>query len=249
MAINKVYPSAAEAVADFFDDAVIMLDGFGGPGGMAQELILALAEKGVKGLTIISNTAGVRGFGTPGRAQAVNHSILVERGQVKKVYASFPVSPSPARPTPFEVLYREGKIELELVPQGTLAERIRAGGAGIAAFYTPTGVGTPIAQGKEVRTINDREHLLEYALTADFACIRARKADTLGNLVYQGTSRNFNAVMAPAARITIAEVDEIVQPGELDPEAVVTPGIFVQRIVKRVQPGVHYQEQPEGNSS
>ena len=242
MPIDKVYPSAAEAVANVFDGAVIMMDGFGGPGGMPQELILALGERRVKDLTIISNTAGLGAFGTPGRALPVNHSILVANGQVKKVYASFPVNPSPGQPTPFELQYREGKIELELVPQGTLAERIRAGGAGIPAFYTPTGVGTQVADGKEMRVINGRECLLEHALTADFACIRGYKADTLGNLVYEGTSRNFNALMATAARVTIAEVDEIVQPGELDPEAVVTPSIYVDRIIKRVDPGIHYRE-------
>jgi 3-oxoadipate CoA-transferase alpha subunit len=231
--MNKVVSSFAEAVADVPDGAVIMMDGFGGPGGMPQRLILALRDNGAKGLTIISNTAGLPGFGSLGVAVAVTHNVLMENGQVRKVIASFPVSASPARPNAFELLYREGKIELELAPQGTLAERIRAGGAGIPAFYTPTGAGTPMAQGKEVRVFNGRTCVLEHALQADFAFIRAHQADTLGNLSYRGTSRNFNALMATAARITIAEVDEVLEPGGIEPEAIVTPGIFVKRIVKR----------------
>jgi 3-oxoadipate CoA-transferase alpha subunit len=190
-------------------------------------------ERGVKELTIISNTAGLPGFGSIAGESAVTHNVLVENGQVRKIVASFPVSASPSRPNAFELAYRQGKIELELVPQGTLAERIRAGGAGIPAFYTPTGAGTLVAQGKETRTIDGRAYVLEYALKADYAFIRAHKADRLGNLVYTGTSRNFNAVMATAARVTIAEVDEIVEPGGLDPDAVVTPGVYVHRIVQR----------------
>ena len=231
--MDKVISSFAEAVVDIPDGAVIMMDGFGGPGGMSQRLILAVRERGVKELTIISNTAGLPGFGIIAGESAVTHNVLVENGQVRKIVASFPVSASPSRPNAFELAYRQGKIELELVPQGTLAERIRAGGAGIPAFYTPTGVGTPVAQGKETRTIDGREYVLEYALKADYAFIRAHKADRLGNLVYKGTSRNFNAAMATAAHVTIAEVDEIVEPGGLDPDAVVTPGVYVQRIVKR----------------
>ena len=233
---SKVYPGAAEAVADIPDGSVVMLDGFAGPGGMAQCLILALRNQGARDLTIVSNTAGianVAGFGVPTGFRTVDHSLLVDSGQVRKAVASFPVSPSPSRPNSFELAYKRGEADLELVPQGTLAERIRAAGYGIAAFYTPTGAGTPIAEGKEVRVINGREYLLERALRADYALLRAHKADRLGNLVYKGTSRNFNAVMAPAADVTIVEVDEIVEPGELDPDAVVTPGIFVQRIVRR----------------
>ena len=146
--------------------------------------------------------------------------------------ASFPVSPSPSRPTSFEKAYLEGKVELEVVPQGTLAERIRAGGAGIPAFYTPTGAGTLMAEGKEVREFNGREHLLEYALKADFALLRGHRADTSGNTVYRGTSRNFNAVMATAAAVTILEVDEVVEVGDLDPEGIHTPGLFVDRVVE-----------------
>jgi 3-oxoadipate CoA-transferase alpha subunit len=231
--MNKVIPSFPEAVADIPDGAVIMMDGFGGPGGMPQQLILALHHQGATDLTIISNTAGLPGFGAVGGQPVVTHDMLIEAGRVRKVVASFPVSPSPSRPNAFELAYREGNIDLELVPQGTLADRIRAGGSGIPAFYTPTGAGTPVAEGKETRVIDGREYVLEYALKADYAFIRALKADHAGNVVYKGTSRNFNALMATAARTTIAEVDEIVEPGELDAEAVVTPGIFVQRIVRR----------------
>ena len=236
--IDKVYPSAGAAVADVFDGAVVLMDGFGGLGGMAHYLMLALRDLGARDLTVVGNTVGiarVSAFGEPPSPdlQAIDHSILVEAGQIKRAIASFPVSPSPSRPSAFEQAYKRGEVELELVPQGTLAERLRAGGYGVAAFYTPTGAGTVVAQGKEVREINGREHVLERAVRGDFAFIRAHKADTLGNLVYRGTSRNFNSAMATAADITIAEVDEIVEPGELDPEAIVTPGLFVRRIVQR----------------
>ena len=233
---SKVYADGPSAISDLPDGATVFIDGFGGPGGMAHYLLVSLRDRGSRKLTIVSNTAGIArvvSFGTPPGHTAIDHSVLVENGQVAKAIASFPVSPSPTRPSEFELAYRRGECELELVPQGTLAERLRAGGAGIEAFYTPTGAGTLIAEGKESRVINGREHILEHALRADFALIRAHKADTRGNLVYRGTSRNFNAVMAPAARVTVVEVDEIVPAGELDPEAVVTPGIFVQRIVRR----------------
>ena len=236
MPISNVFSSFAETVKDVLDGAIVMMDGFGGPGGMPVFLIQALRDQGARDLTIISNTAGIAsvvGFGALPGTTPIDHSILIDNNQVRKVIASFPVSPSPSRPTSFERAYKEGKVELELVPQGTLAERIRAGGAGIPAFYTPTGVGTLIAEGKDTRLFDGREYLMEYALKADFAMIRGHKADTLGNLIYKGTSQNFNAVMATAARITIAEVDEIVEPGELDPEAIHTPGIYVNRIVQR----------------
>ena len=233
---NKVYSDAAAAVADIPDGSTVLLDGFAGPGGMAQYLILALRDQGAKELTIVSNTAGIAravSFGTPPGFLPIDHSVLVDNDQIRKAVASFPVSPSPSRPSAFELAYRRGEAELELVPQGTLAERIRAGGFGIAAFYTPTGAGTQIAEGKEARLINGREYVLEYGIKGDYALLRAHRADTMGNLVYRGTSRNFNAVMAPAAAVTIVEVDEIVQAGQLDPDAVVTPGVFVQRIVQR----------------
>lgn len=231
---NKVYPSFAQAVADIPDGATIMIDGFGGAGGMPENLLLALRDHGAKELTIIGNTAGLGGsFGTKPTVPYVDPSILVENRQVKKAIASYPFSPSPSRPTAFERQCLAGEAELELVPQGTLAERIRAGGAGIEGFYTPTGVGTVIERGKEKRVIGGKECMLELPLRADYALIRAHKADRMGNLVFRGTSRSFNAIMATAARVTIVEVDDIVEPGELNPEAIITPGIYVDRIVKR----------------
>ena len=231
MAINKVVPTFAEAIVGLSDGAVVMLGGFGGPGGMPTGLIAELRNKGARDLTIISNTAGLPGFGAPPDADYQSHAILFENRQVRKVVASFPVPRSGS--TPFYEQYRAGEVELELVPQGTLVERIRSGGAGIPAFYTPTGVGALVAQGKETRVFDGREHLLEHALTADFALLRAHKADPMGNAVYRGASRNFNAVMATAARVTVLEVDQLVELGDLDPEAVVTPGIYVQRVVQR----------------
>ena len=233
--MNKIVPTFAEAVADIPDGATLMIDGFAGPGGTPQNLIRALRDHGARDLTIISNTAGlasVTGFGTVPGDRPTDIGALVENDQVKKVIASFPVSPSPSRPTAFERAYRKGNAELEVAPQGTLAERIRAGGAGIPAFYTPTGAGTLIAEGKEFRTFDGREHLLETALKADFALLRAHRSDPLGNTQYRGTSRNFNGVMATAADMVVMEVDEIVEPGEIDPGAVHTPGIYVNRIVK-----------------
>ena len=233
---TKAFLDGPSAIADLNDGATVMIDGFGGPGGMAHYLLVSLRDRGTKGLTIISNTIGIArivNFGTPAGKLAIDHSILVENGQVAKAIASYPVSPSASRPSVFELAYRRGEVELELVPQGTLAERLRAGGAGIHAFYTPTGAGTLIAEGKESRVIDGKEYILEQALTADFCLIRGHKADTLGNVVYKGTSRNFNAVMAPSARTTIVEVDEVVEPGELDPELIVTPGIYVDRLVIR----------------
>ena len=235
MAYNKMVSSFAEAVADIGDGAWLMIDGFAGPGGTPQNLISALRDHGSRDLTIISNTAGlasVMGFGTVPGDTPVDIGVLVDNEQVKKVIASFPVSPSPSRPTSFERAYREGKVELEVVPQGTLAERIRAGGAGIPAFYTPTGAGTMMAEGRETREFDGREHVMERALSADFALLRAHKADRSGNLVYRGTSQNFNGVMATAAKTTVVEVDEIVEVGGLDSAAIHTPGIFVQRIVQ-----------------
>lgn len=232
LANTKIVYSIAEAVADIPNGAVVMLDGFAGPGGTPQNLIRALRDQGARDLTIISNTAGlasVIGFGTIPGDRPTDMGVLVDNEQIKKVIASFPVSPSSSRPTSFERAYGEGKVDLELVPQGTLAERIRAGGAGIRAFYTPTGVGTQMAEGKESREFDGRWYLLEHALTADFALLKGHKADTAGNLAYRGTSQNFNAVMATAAGTTVVEVDEVVQPDGLT--AVDTPGIYVDRIV------------------
>lgn len=226
MARTTVCVTAAEAVAGVTDGASVMVGGFG-PSDCPDLLIRALAEAGPRELTLICN-------GPTGRPGSSDSSLLVERGQVRKVVCSFPVPPTTSgEMTAFERLFREGRIELELVPQGTLVERIRAGGAGIPAFYTPTGVGTMFAEGKEVRVIDGEECLLERALRADFALVRAHRADTMGNLTYRLARRNFNPAMAMAADVTIAEVGEIVPAGELDPDAVVTPGIFVDRLVRR----------------
>jgi 3-oxoacid CoA-transferase A subunit/3-oxoacid CoA-transferase B subunit len=235
-AAGKVFASGLDALSDLPDGAVVMIDGFAGPGGTPHYLLTSLRDHGARDLTIISNTAGIArvvNFGTPPGKQAIDHTILIDNQQVKKAIASYPVSPSASRPTAFELAYRRGEVELELVPQGTLAERLRAGGAGVAAFYTPTGVGTLIAQGKETRVIAGKEYVLEEALRADFCIIRGYRADRWGNVVYKGTSRNFNSVMAPAANITVVEVDQVVDPGGLDPEKIVTPGIYVDRIVVR----------------
>lgn len=222
-----VYTDAAEAVADIQDGASIMIGGFGGA-GVPTVLVAAVVERGPQNLTVIAN-------GTRVRYDARGLPTMVNANMVSKAICSFPVPPSFTPDNPFEEGYEKGTIGLEVVPQGSLAERLRAGGAGIPAFYTPTGVGTPFADGKEVREINGRSYVLEFALKADFALVKAHRADTLGNLVYRNAGRNFNPAMAMAARVTIAQVDEIVEPGGLDPELVGTPGIFVQRIV--VVPG------------
>ena len=242
---NKVYQDGLEAVRDLPNGATVMIDGFAGPGGMPNYLLVALRDHGARDLTMISNTAGIArvvGFGTPPGLLTIDHSILVDNKQIKKAIASYPVSPSASRPSSFELAFQRGEVELEVVPQGTLAERIRAGGAGVAAFYTPTGVGTLLAEGKETRIIDGREYILEEALRADFCLIRGHKADTLGNVVYKGTSRNFNAVMAPAARVTVVEVDEIVAAGDLDPEEIVTPGVYINRVVRRPESFSPYEQ-------
>jgi 3-oxoacid CoA-transferase A subunit len=233
---SKLYERGLDALADIPNGATVMIDGFAGPGGMPHYLLVSLRDHGAKELTIIGNTAGIArvvNFGTPPGKQAIDHTLLIDNGQIAKAVASYPVSPSASRPTAFEVAYRKGEVNLELVPQGTLAERLRAGGAGVKAFYTPTGVGTLIAEGKETRNIDGKEYILEHALRADFCLIRGHKSDTLGNVIYKGTSRNFNPVMAPAALITIVEVDEVVEVGVLGPDEIVTPGIFIDRIVVR----------------
>lgn len=206
-----------EAVADIFDGAAVMIGGFG-EAGSPIELIHALIDHGATGLTVISNNCG---------SGEVGLAALLKAGRVSKMICSFPRT---ANSTVFPDLYRSGKTQLDLVPQGTLAERIRAGGAGIPAFYTPTAVGTPLAEGKELRRINDRDYLLEYGLTADFSLIKAKRADLHGNLMYNKTARNFSPIMAMAGRVTIAQAEEIVSQGELDPECVVTPGIFVDHV-------------------
>jgi len=217
--INKVVASAAAAVADIADGATVMIGGFG-TAGMPSELIDALIARGAKDLTIVNNNAG---NGDTGLAA------LLKARQVKKIICSFPRQ---VDSWVFDGLYKAGDIELELVPQGNLAERIRAAGAGIGAFYTPTGYGTPLAEGKETRRIDGRDYVLEYPIHADFALIKALRGDRWGNLVYRKTARNFGPIMATAAKCTIAQVREIVNLGDLDPEAVVTPGIFVRRVVE-----------------
>jgi 3-oxoadipate CoA-transferase alpha subunit len=217
--ISKIVPSAAAAVADIPDGATVMIGGFG-RAGQPVELIDALREHGATGLTVINNNAG---NGDTGLAA------LLAAGQVTKMVCSFPRQ---VDSHVFDGLYRAGRIELELVPQGTLAERIRAAGAGIGAFFTPTGYGTELAVGKEVRTIAGRPQVLEYALPADYALVSAWRGDRWGNLIYRKTSRNFGPIMASAARTTIAQVDRVVELGALDPEAIVTPGIHVARLVE-----------------
>lgn len=217
--LNKVVGSLDEAVADVHDGASIMIGGFGGA-GVADGLMEALIRHGASRLTLIANHAG---RGESGMA------VLVKQDRVAKVICSFPEAKD-ARI--FREKYLAGKIELELVPQGTLSERMRAGGSGIEGFYTPTGAGTEIAEGKEVREINGVACVLEHALRADFALVRAKAGDRWGNLVYNQAGRNFNPVMAMAGRVAIAEVDEIVELGTFNPEHVVTPGIFVQRVVR-----------------
>ena len=234
MTAGKVFSSCDEALADVFDGAAIMIGGFGSWGGLPINLITGLAKQGAGELTVISNQGGV-GFELsdkikPGGYQDIG--ALYEKGQVKKFIGSVPALGGMPPTSPIEVAHREGKVEIEMVPQGTLAERIRAGAGGLGGFYTQTGVGTPMENGKEKKVINGKEYMFELPLTADFALIKAHKADTLGNLAYRGTARCFNPVMAMAADTTIVEVDEIVQPGELDPEIIVTPHPFVSRIVE-----------------
>jgi len=216
--IDKTVPDAASAVADIPDGATVMIGGFG-RAGQPVELIDALIAHGARDLTIINNNAG---NGDTGLAA------LLATGGVRKIVCSFPRQ---SDSWVFDGLYREGRIELELVPQGNLAERIRAAGAGIGAFFCPTGVGTPLAEGKETRTIDGREYVLEFPLRADYALISGHRADRWGNVVYRKTARNFGPVMASAATSTIVQVDRLVPLGTLDPESVVTPGIFVDRVV------------------
>ena len=206
------------AVADVPDGATVLIGGFG-PAGQPIELIDALRRHGARDLTVVNNNAG---NGDTGLAA------LLATGNVRKIICSFPRQ---SDSWVFDGLYRSGRIELELVPQGNLAERIRAAGAGIGAFFCPTGVGTPLAEGKEQRTIDGREYVLEFPIKGDVALVKAHKADTVGNLVYRKTARNFGPVMAAAATTTVAQVTEVVPAGALDPEAVVTPGIYVDRVV------------------
>jgi 3-oxoacid CoA-transferase subunit A len=224
--VNKIVATADEAVADVFDGARVMIGGFG-LCGVPENLIAALVRKGVKGLRTIANNMGIDGAGI---------GLLLEARQIASHTGSY-VGENKL----MERLVLAGHLDLTLVPQGTLAERMRAGGAGIPAFYTPAGVGTVVAEGKEVREFEGRSYLLERALSADFALVKAWKGDRLGNLAYRKTARNFNPVMATAAKVTIAEVEQLVEPGEIDPDHVITPGIYVKRIVH----GKHYARQIE----
>ncbi len=238
--IDKRVSSFDEAVRDLGDGATLLIGGFAGFAECPSYLVAAVARKEVKGLTIVGNSAGLgqehmkkrmaRLFKCPD--DYYPPSFLIERGQVRKGILAFPAAMGSSR-SPFEEAYAKGQIELELIGQGSLAERIRTARAGIAGFYTPVGVGTFVAAGKEVREFDGRKYVLERALKGDFSLIRAHRADRYGNLVYRGTTRTFNATMAGASAITIAEVDEIVEAGELVPEHIVTPGVYVQRVVVR----------------
>ena len=221
--INKIVQSDTEAVADIFDGATIMIGGFG-EAGSPIELIHRLIDRGTKNLTVVSNNAGSGNVGL---------AALIENRQVKKMICSFPRT---ANSVVFPELYNKGEIELELVPQGTLAERIRAGGAGIPAFFTPCSVNTPLAEGKETRIFNGQPYVLEQGIVADFALVKCHKADRYGNLIYRKTARNFGPIMCTAAKTTIVQARNIVEPGEIDPEVVVTPGIFVSRVVEISNP-------------
>lgn len=224
--INKVVKNAEDAIRDIPANAILMLGGFG-LCGIPENCINALLKKGVKGLTFISNNAGVDDFGI-GR--------LLKTRQVKKMISSYV-----GENAEFERQLLSGELEVELIPQGTLAERIRAGGSGIPAFFTPAGYGTEVAEGKEVREFHGKKYLLEHWLRADFSIVKAWKGDTSGNLMYKGTARNFNPMMAAAGKITIAEVEELVSPGTLDPNHIHTPGIYVQRIFQ----GANYEKRIE----
>ena len=216
--INKLMPSVADALADIHDGATVMIGGFGGA-GQPGELIAGLIAQGARDLVIVNNNAG---NGDTGLAA------LLKNGQVRKIICSFPRQ---ADSHVFDALYRAGKLELELVPQGNLAERIRAAGAGIGAFFTPTGYGTDLAKGKETREIDGRMYVLEHPIHADFALIKAEQGDRWGNLVYRMTARNFGPVMASAAKVTIASVHQVAELGSIDPETVITPGLYVKRVV------------------
>jgi 3-oxoacid CoA-transferase subunit A len=224
--VNKIFPDADAVVADVPDGATIMAGGFG-LCGIPENLIAAIRRKGVKDLTLISNNAGVDNFGL---------GLLLQTRQIRKVIGTY-VGENKL----LEGMALSGELELELMPQGTFAERIRAGGAGIAGFYTPTGVGTVVEKGKETREFGGKRYLLEHGLKADFAFVKAWKGDRWGNLVYRKTAMNFNPGMATAASVTIAEVEELVNLGDLDPNAIVTPGIYVQRIFR----GVNYEKRVE----
>lgn len=217
--INKIVKSTSEAVAEIFDGATIMIGGFG-EAGSPIELIHALIDQGAKNLTIVSNNTG---------SGHVGLAALIENKQVKKMICSFPRT---VNSTVFPELYQNGKIELELVPQGTLAERIRAGGAGIPAFFTPASVNTPLAEGKESRDFNGQTYVMEYGIRADYSLVKCKAADRYGNLIYNKTARNFGPIMCTASEITIVQSINIVELGDLDPESIITPGVFVKKVTE-----------------
>jgi len=231
--IDKRIDSLSAAVCDIFDGATVMIGGFG-EAGSPIELIHALIDQGAKNLTVVNNNTG---------SGHVGLAALIENGQVGKMICSYPRT---VGSKVFPELYRSGKIELELVPQGTLAERIRAGGAGIPAFYTATSVNTPLAEGKEQRNFDGRDYVMEYGLRADFALIKAERADRYGNLIYNKTARNFAPIMATAAQTTIVQTGGIVEVGGLDPEVIVTPGIFVDRVLTVADPAQESKLVAEG---
>ena len=214
--MDKVFPSSQAAISDIQSGSTLLVGGFGLV-GIPENLITALKVSGINNLTVVSNNCGVDDFGL---------GILLQNHQIKKMISSYV-----GENKTFEQQFLSGELEVELVPQGTLAERIRAGGAGIGGFYTPAGVGTPVAQGKEMRMIDGKEYLLEYPIRGDFALIKGWKADRLGNVVYRNTAQNFNPMVATAGKITIVEVEELVEVGELDPGEIHTPSIYVQRVV------------------
>ncbi|MCJ7558032.1 MAG: 3-oxoacid CoA-transferase subunit A [Gammaproteobacteria bacterium] len=221
--MEKKFESLADAVSDIFDGATVMIGGFG-EAGSPIELIHALIDQGAKNLTVVNNNTG---------SGHVGLAALIECGRVSKMICSFPRT---ANSTVFTDLYRRGEVELELVPQGTLAERIRAGGAGIPAFYTRTAVGTTLAEGKEIRTFEGRDYVMEYALKADFTLLKCTTCDRYGNLLFNKTARNFSPIMATAAKTTIVQTGKYLAAGDIDPETVVTPGIFVHRVVVVPEP-------------
>jgi len=225
--MKKVYPDARSALAGLLKDDMLIMSGGFGLCGIPEKLIDAIKESGVKGLTVVSNNAGIDGAGL---------GVLLESGQIRKMISSYV-----GENKRFAELYLAGKLELEFNPQGTLAERIRAGGAGIPAFFTKTGVGTLVAEGKEEREFNGERYIMERGIVADLAVIHAWKGDTEGNLVYRKAARNFNPAMATAARVTVAEVENLVEPGTIDPDCIHTPGIFVKRIVH----GTNFQKRIE----
>ncbi len=231
--INKIIKSITEAVSEIHDGATVMIGGFG-EAGSPIELIHALIDQGAKNLTVVSNNTGSGNVGL---------AALIANRQVKKMICSFPRT---ANSTVFPELYNAGEIELELVPQGTLAERIRAGGAGIPAFYVPASVNTPLAEGKESREFSGQKYVLEYGIKADFSLVKCETADRYGNLLYHATARNFGPIMCTAADITIVQAKSIVAAGQIDPEAVVTPGIFVKKVIEINNPANESQLVADG---